>query len=58
MSEAKRVEQKKKIIAKEEHDDELETGDFHSLEKCSKVQVLCCLLSWTLSLLQIRQFGQ
>ena len=46
MSEAKKVEQKKKITAKEEHDDELETGDFHSLDKCSKVQVLCFLFSW------------
>ncbi|KAI0210720.1 N-acetylglucosamine-1-phosphotransferase subunit gamma [Lamellibrachia satsuma] len=36
MSATQKEAQKKKTVIKEEHDDELETGDFHSLDKCSK----------------------
>lgn len=43
MSATQKEAQKKKTVIKEEHDDELETGDFHSLDKCSKVQVLLYL---------------
>ena len=43
MSATKKEAEKKKIVVKDEHDDELETGDFHSLDKCSKVQLLSYL---------------
>ena len=40
MSQAKKEAEKRELVAKEEQDDELQTGDFLTLDKCS--QVLVC----------------